>query len=341
MTVPAETHGDRVDGLLDRMTLAEKAGLLFHTKVAVGDPRKGNAALGTQSAEHLIRDLHLTHLHVLGPVPDPEAFAHWHNRIQDIAADTGLGVPVTFSTDPRHAFTENIATSAAAGAFSQWPEMLGFGALRDPDLVRRFADIARREYLAVGLRLALHPQVDLITEPRWARGNGGFSEDADLTAVLTQAYIRGFQGDRLGPDSVATVTKHFPGGGPQKDGEDPHFDYGKEQVYPGGNFDWCPEPEIRCQVREIQIVAGKADEEPILAVFATRRTLPASIWAPKLVTNFRFRTPAPRSVPCGHRRRRRLDHALLRHTGRNPLPGSRIRLQPGHHHRPAPRPVRL
>ena len=37
---------------------------------------------------------------------------------------------------------------------------------------------------------------------------------------------------------MSTVTKHFPGGGPQKDGEDPHFAYGREQVYPGDNFDY-------------------------------------------------------------------------------------------------------
>jgi beta-glucosidase len=34
------------------------------------------------------------------------------------------------------------------------------------------------------------------------------------------------------------MTKHFPGGGPQKDGEDPHFPYGREQVYPGNNWDY-------------------------------------------------------------------------------------------------------
>ena len=38
------------------------------------------------------------------------------------------------------------------------------------------------------------------------------------------------------------MTKHFPGGGPQKDGEDPHFPYGKEQVYPGNNFDYHLRP---------------------------------------------------------------------------------------------------
>jgi beta-glucosidase len=59
---------------------------------------------------------------------------------------------------------------------------------------------------------------------------------------MVKAYIRGFQGKSLGPTSVACMTKHFPGGGPQLKGEDPHFSYGKEQVYPGGNFDYHLKP---------------------------------------------------------------------------------------------------
>ena len=53
---------------------------------------------------------------------------------------------------------------------------------------------------------------------------------------LGTAYLEGFQQKVLGPDSVACTSKHFPGGGPQKDGEDAHFPYGREQVYPGGRF---------------------------------------------------------------------------------------------------------
>jgi beta-glucosidase len=49
---------------------------------------------------------------------------------------------------------------------SQWPSSLGFGALRDSELVCLFADCVRQEYLAVGLRVALHPQSDLATEYR-------------------------------------------------------------------------------------------------------------------------------------------------------------------------------
>ena len=59
---------------------------------------------------------------------------------------------------------------------------------------------------------------------------------------MTKAYIRGFQGEKLGKESVACMAKHFPGGGPQKDGEDPHFRSGKEQVYPGNNFDYHLKP---------------------------------------------------------------------------------------------------
>jgi beta-glucosidase len=168
--------------------------------------------------------------------------AAFQNAAQRIAMRQPLGIPITFSSDPRHAFTDNPGTAMPAGPFSQWPETLGLAALRSSETVQQFADIVRREYLAVGLRLALHPQIDLATEPRWARTNGTFGEDADLTAKLVTAYIRGMQGDELGPESVSTMTKHFPGGGPQKDGEDPHFAYGREQVYPGGRFDYHLQP---------------------------------------------------------------------------------------------------
>jgi beta-glucosidase len=126
----------------------------------------------------------------------------------------------------------------AAEDFSQWCETLGFGAIGDPDLVREFAEIVRLEYLAVGIRVALHPQIDLATEPRWSRSMGTFGEDAELTARLGAAYIRGFQGETLSPASVACMTKHFPGGGPQNEGLDPHFEFQKGQIYPGNNFDY-------------------------------------------------------------------------------------------------------
>ena len=231
---------DRVDDLLARMTLEEKAAQLFHQGLLVPD----DGALGEEpdgfspmSTRALVSELRLTHFNIYW-APGPVALAEWHNRMQEAAEATRLGIPVTISSDPRHGLGNNPATSMAGAGFSKWPDPIGLAAARDEGLVREFADVVRREYLAVGIRLALHPTADLATEPRWCRAAGTFGEDAEVVASLVTAYIRGMQLETLGPQSVACMTKHFPGGGPQLDGEDPHFPYGREQVYPGGNFDY-------------------------------------------------------------------------------------------------------
>jgi beta-glucosidase len=228
----------RVADLVARMTLPEKAGLLFHTMIAVGTGGRfadADPDYGLLSAGDMVLGLHMNHFNVINS-GSPGEMAQWHNRLQDLAAGTRLGIPVTLSSDPRHARSANPNTAALAGPFSLWPEPLGLAATRDSDLVFRCADTIRQEYCAVGLRVALHPQVDLATEPRWARVVGTFGADPELTSMLAGAYIRGLQGASIGPDSVAAMTKHFPGGGPQRDGEDPHFAGGREQIYPDDGF---------------------------------------------------------------------------------------------------------
>ncbi len=236
---------ERVQILLSQMTVAEKAGLFFHSMITMGadgELSDGDATFGLPATTEYVVERGMNHFNLLGPAPSAREIATWHNKLQELAASTRLGIPVTVSSDPRHAFSDNPGAAILAGPFSQWPEPLGMAATRDAGLVQRFGDIARREYAAVGIRVALHPQIDLATEPRWSRALQTFGEDADLSGELGAAYIRGFQGDAFGVGSVSTMTKHFPGGGPQKDGEDPHFEYGREQVYPGDNFEYHLKP---------------------------------------------------------------------------------------------------
>lgn len=239
---PRQPLEARVEDLLSHMTLEEKAGTLFINGAVVNE----DASLEYKSAEagdappHIalnqVRDQKMNHFN-LWQIPSAQVVARWHNLLQRYAEQTRLGIPITIASDPRNHFTNNIF-SMRAQDFSMWCETLGFGALDDADLVEQFADIARQEYLAVGIRVALHPQIDLATEPRWPRISGTFGEDAYVSARLVKAFIKGFQGETLGPHSVACMTKHFPGGGPQNEGLDPHFEFQKGQVYPGGNFDY-------------------------------------------------------------------------------------------------------
>lgn len=239
--------GERVADLLGRMTLADKAGLLFHDMAVSGPDGTlvgDDNFLGRPATADAIQSLRINHFSMLGAVTDLRSHVRWHNALQEAAMDTELGIPVSLSTDPRHGFDSNPGTSADAGVFSRWPESLGFAALRDPSTLEAYADVVRREYLAAGIRVALHPQVDLATEPRWSRIGLTFGEDADLASELVRAYLRGLHTDSFGASSISAVVKHFPGGGPQKDGEDPHFAHGREQVYPGDNFDYHLKPFI-------------------------------------------------------------------------------------------------
>ena len=235
---PRQPIEARMEDLLGQMTLEEKAGMLFINGSVVNEDgsieeKPGAPGFGGVAANQ-ITNHKMNHFN-LWQIPGVQAVATWHNNLQRFAEATRLGIPVTIASDPRNHFTRNIF-SMAANEFSQWCETLGFGALDDAELVGKFADVARREYLAVGIRVALHPQIDLATEPRWPRISGTFGEDAHLTARLVKAYIAGFQGETLGAHSVACMTKHFPGGGPQNEGLDPHFEFQKGQIYPGNNF---------------------------------------------------------------------------------------------------------
>ncbi|MEL6276690.1 MAG: glycoside hydrolase family 3 N-terminal domain-containing protein, partial [Bacteroidota bacterium] len=282
---PTEEIDVRVKDLLSQMTLAEKAGTMFITISGItsnGDPQDGPVfdsgpfgiilpfMMGTNA--NMLVEKHMNSFNILGSNP-ADILAKHNNLLQKRAERTRLGIPVTIASDPRHEGAYNPGAIISTPAFSQWPGALGLAATRDSQLVRHFADIARQEYLAVGIRLALHPMADLATEPRWGRTNGTFGEDAELSAKMTEAYVLGFQGDSLGNHSVACMTKHFSGGGPQKDGEDAHFPYGAEQVYPGDHFDYHIIPFVKgaLPAKTAQIMpyygipVGQTDEEVAFA----------------------------------------------------------------------------
>jgi len=232
----------RVDDLIKQMNLEEKAGTLFINMTAMNSTGKLSNVMSPSNPFSLLLESNvamvakkkMTHVNILQS-PSPEALIIWNNNIQKLAEKTRLGIPMTIASDPRHGVPNAPGASIYTSFFSKWPSTLGLAAAGDTDLTRAFGNIARQEYLAMGIRLTLSPMADLATEPRWARINGTFGEDAALAAKMTKAYILGFQGDTINNQSVECMVKHFAGGGPQKGGMDAHFPPGK-QAYPGNNF---------------------------------------------------------------------------------------------------------
>ena len=219
--LPAAT---RAADLLSRMTLGEKAGAMMHGTA----PTTLNEQYDLGKIKGLILELNVTAFITRLSVP-PAELATGNNDLQAVAEKGRLGIPLLISTDPRSHFDTVAGASVSPGGFTQWPGTLGLASIGDPALVQHFADAARREYRAVGIRMALSPQADLATEPRWPRINGTFGEDAGLVARLVNAYITGFQkgAGGVGPESVATVVKHWVGYGAAANGFDGHNYYGR------------------------------------------------------------------------------------------------------------------
>lgn len=168
-----------------------------------------------------------------------DTLAKWANRLQELCEEGDFGIPATIASNPRNHISTDASVGLSMGrtAFTAFPGELGLAAMRDFDLVREFADISRQEWRAAGLNKGYMYMADLATEPRWQRIEGTFGEDADLAAEMMKAIVLGFQGEQLGNSSVALTTKHFPGGGSGEGGQDPHFDWGKKGIYPGGMFE--------------------------------------------------------------------------------------------------------
>lgn len=172
-----------------------------------------------------------------------EVAAKWNNNIQAMAEQEAWGIPVSFSSDPRHAAAGKGAEFSSAGKeVSRWPEGMGMAALFNPERVKEFADIVAKEYRALGITVALGPQIDLATEPRWMRYEDTMGGNRELLTKMVRAYCDGMQTTEgtengWGKDSVAAMVKHWPGGGTGEGGRDAHYAFGKYAVYPGGEME--------------------------------------------------------------------------------------------------------
>ena len=227
----------RVTDLISKMTLEEKAGLMIIPEFLDIEGSK------MEQPNNLI-DQH-TRYFIYRDTPSADVIANINNQLQERTEGTRLGIPAVLISNPRNHITTiaNISDIKEAkdyyipakeepGQFSIWPDSLGLAATRDLDLIREFAQIARKEWTTTGLRKMYGYNADLATDPLWPRIQETFGEDPKLVSDINYTLIKGFQGEELNENSVSLTTKHFPGGGARKHGRDPHFKEGSFNIYP-------------------------------------------------------------------------------------------------------------
>ncbi|MBZ5750686.1 glycoside hydrolase family 3 protein [Metabacillus rhizolycopersici] len=220
----------RVADLVSKMTLAEKAGLmLINTHTPIANPTDGRYVLDN---DPLIVQKNMRYV-IFRQTPTVDVIAKYTNQLQELGEASRLGIPVVVTSNPRnHASTDYTNISASEGQHSFWPGPLGFAAAGDEEAVGEFSEIAAQEWRAAGIRKVYGYTADIATDPLWARIEDTFGEDPKVASDMIYNVIKGFQGDKLGTDSVAITVKHFPGGGARDNGLDPHFVEGKFNPYP-------------------------------------------------------------------------------------------------------------
>lgn len=148
------------------------------------------------------------------PISSARNAAMRTNEIQELSESSELGIPVIFSMD-----TE--AGAAFVKDATYLPDEINQGAAGDVELVTRLNEVLKEELMAVGVRMALSPDADLITDPRWGRNQECYSEDVETVETMIAAAVKALQGENgLDENSVMATVKHFPGAGAQTNGVD-------------------------------------------------------------------------------------------------------------------------
>lgn len=191
-SVFAGNEEDRVEALLQQMTLQEKIGQLNQLSVGGFDQ---NAA-GMMRAGMVGSILNECNPKVL-------------NRYQKVAVEESrLGIPLIISRDVIHGFK------------TMFPIPIGLAATFDPELVEKGARVAAVEATANGIRWTFSPMLDIARDPRWGRIAEGSGEDTYLDAVMGVAMVKGYQGEAIDQTSMAACVKHFVAYGAAEGGRD-------------------------------------------------------------------------------------------------------------------------
>lgn len=257
---------ERAKDLVSQMTTDEKVGMMLINQMKMGKAKtegdntqildeefeKGDGTPMKRrdkypSTETMER-LKLRHFILRDYMPG-EDIAEWTNKVNEVAEGSRLGIPAIIASNSRNENSDlTIEGDKTEGSFSLYPGTLGIAAaLRgvlanggDYTMIEEFAETARQEWLATGIRKGYMYMADIVTDPRWQRTYGTFGEDPELVGEILSRLIRGFQGEEIDGESIALTLKHFPGGGPRENGFDPHYKEGKWNVYrtPGSLEDY-------------------------------------------------------------------------------------------------------
>jgi len=205
----------RIDAILEKMSLEEKVAQTVQpdiSSVTPDDMRKykfgsflagGNSGPGGHEKAAPAEWLKLS-----------DAFWNASNEAQW----TGEKIPTLWGIDAVHGHANVVGATI-------FPQNIGLGAMRDPELIKKIGEVTAREMVITGIDWDFSPTLAVVRDDRWGRTYEGFSEDPEIVRSYAGKMVEGLQGtpgtpDFFGPGHVIATAKHFVGDGGTANGKD-------------------------------------------------------------------------------------------------------------------------
>lgn len=204
---------ERVEDLISRMTLEEKAGQLTQLFYLGIQEIPDDFDLDALPPEHraLVERPQIVEKAIADGTTGSLLFitgAEETNRLQRIAVEQSrLGIPLLFGFDVVH------------GLHTILPVPIALAATWAPPVIEAGQAAAAREARAAGVHWTFAPMIDVTRDARWGRIVESAGEDPVLASAVAAAQVRGFQGDG-GPATVLAGPKHLAGYGAGRGGRD-------------------------------------------------------------------------------------------------------------------------
>lgn len=215
---------ERVNDLIQRMTLEEKVGQLRCTLAWNYYTIQGKNVVPSESFKKDIAEGQIGMLwgtfradpwtqKSLENGLNPELAAKAGNALQKyVIENTRLGIPLFLAEEAPHGHMA-IGTTV-------FPTGFGMAATWDPSLIEKIGEVIGREIRLQGGHISYGPVLDLAREPRWSRVEETMGEDPVLAGELGAAMVKGLGGGDLSkPWSTIATLKHFIGYGTTESGQ--------------------------------------------------------------------------------------------------------------------------
>lgn len=196
---------DRVEDLLNRMTVYEKIGQMTQLNITMinttGNQR--DVVLDEEKARNLIRNHHIGSF-LNGEAVSPKTWFTFMNKLTHLAIEESrLDIPVIYGIDHMHG-------ASYLDESTIFPQNINLGATFNPVHAFETGWVTAYETADLGHHWGFAPVLDLGVNPLWPRQWETYGEDPYLVSVMGRSYIEGYQGnEEIAPYNLAATGKHF------------------------------------------------------------------------------------------------------------------------------------